>query len=372
MMNKQAYQNAVRDVIYLAGCAVNGIVPDAARVQAMDLEALYRVANRHLLTAITAMALESAGVRDQAFTQAKGKAIRKLAVMDADMAALFKRFDSAGIWYVPLKGAVLKGLYPAYGMRQMSDCDILFDAKRADDVKAIMMAMGFSCKSFGVFNHDVYHMKPVSNFEMHRALFIAGTFKEMAAFYRDVETRLIPGPGCSRRFSDEDLYVYITAHEYKHYSDSGTGLRSILDTYVFLKRYSDTLNWETVAADLEKLGIADFERRNRSLATHLFGGGTLTPEDQAMLQYVVNSGTYGTLQNSVEKRIDKLGGGRRGKLKFALGRVFKPLEDVKAVYPFYYRHKALLPVLFVWRVMKGLTVKRKKVWAEFKVLTKKG
>ena len=97
-MNEHEYQEAIHDVIYLAGCAVNDTIPDANRVRFMNLENLYRAANRHLLTAITAMALEVAGIRDGAFTQAKGKAIRKVAAMDADMIELFNRFDSMRIW----------------------------------------------------------------------------------------------------------------------------------------------------------------------------------------------------------------------------------------------------------------------------------
>ena len=117
----------MKNVIYLCSCAVNGTIPDTDRVRNMDLEALYMVANWHLLTAITAYALESAGVHDHAFSQAKAKAIRKVGLMDVEMLALMEKMEQAGIWYMPLKGSVLKDDYPKFGMRQMSDRDILFD-----------------------------------------------------------------------------------------------------------------------------------------------------------------------------------------------------------------------------------------------------
>ena len=41
------------------------------------------------------MALESAGVRDEAFTQAKGKAIRKVAAFDVERAAVLERLENA-------------------------------------------------------------------------------------------------------------------------------------------------------------------------------------------------------------------------------------------------------------------------------------
>lgn len=36
-----------KDLIYLLSCAVNGIAPDTAKVEAMDLERLYRLAKFH-------------------------------------------------------------------------------------------------------------------------------------------------------------------------------------------------------------------------------------------------------------------------------------------------------------------------------------
>ena len=41
-----------KDLIYLLSCAVNGITPDNARVQAMDLERLYRLAKFHTVRAL--------------------------------------------------------------------------------------------------------------------------------------------------------------------------------------------------------------------------------------------------------------------------------------------------------------------------------
>ena len=61
-MTSDAYRTAILDVSYLAACATEGRTPDPERVGRMDLSALYQTAERHQLTGITAMALESAGV----------------------------------------------------------------------------------------------------------------------------------------------------------------------------------------------------------------------------------------------------------------------------------------------------------------------
>lgn len=352
-MTREEYKDAMDDVIYLCTCAINGKVPDRERAAKMNLTRLYQASRRHTLTAIVAYALESAGIKDNAFTQAKAKAIRKVGMMEAEMRILFERMEQAGIWYLPLKGIVLKEYYPAYGMRQMSDHDILFDATHAEEVRRIMEDMGYVVKRFGGAGvHDVYQKEPVCNFELHRALFGALHEVKLRDYYFNVAERLLPAEGTNygKCFSPEDFYVYVTAHEYKHYSKGGTGLRSVLDTYAYLMdEKADRLDWKYVQAEVEKLGIADFERQNRSLAMHLFGGEELTAEDRKMLEYVYFSGTYGNLRQCVENTMQKK---RWGKVRYAAYRICIPISKKNPrytvfleYYPMFYKHRLLLPFL---------------------------
>ena len=362
-MTYEEYRAACMDVVYLSACAVNGQVPDATRVGQMDLPLLYKAADRHLLTGITAMALESAGVRDEAFTQAKGKAIRKVAAFDMERTAVLDELEAAGIWYAPVKGSVMKDLYPMIGMRQMADNDILYDASRTADVKTIMERLGFVIDQYyGRSIHDHFFKPPVCNFEMHRMLFGAGHNQRLVDYYQDIKSRLLPDEGRSfgYHFSDEDFYVYMIAHEYKHYSGGGTGLRSLLDTYVFCRWKGEALDWPYIAGELDMLGIADFEEQNRSLALHLFDSEPLTEENEAMLDYILSSGTYGTVQNRVRNKVSAYGNGRVAKLRYMQGRFFVPVRrsnrDYAAfagAYPLFYRHKLLLPLLPFYRFGKG-------------------
>ncbi len=360
-MTAEEKNQAMRDLIYLCSCAVNRMIPNTDRVKGMNMEALYKVARWHLLTAITAYALEAAGVRDHAFTLAKAKAIRKVGMMDSEMLILFERLEQAGIWYMPLKGTVLKDNYPEFGMRQMSDHDILFDAGHADEVRVIMEDMGYSTEAFGRGCHDSYHKEPVCNFEMHRMLFGTAHDERFQAYYEKVEDRLLRDDGreYGRHFSPEDFYVYFITHEYKHFSMSGTGLRSVLDTYVLLMDgKADKLDWGYIHGELEKLGIADFEEKNRSLAMHLFGDGELTAGDEEMLEYFLSSGTYGNITHRMENLMKRNGW---GKMEYVLHRFFVPLskkdKDYVAyanAYPVFYEHKILLPTLVIYRVVRAM------------------
>ncbi len=353
-MTKEEYRAGAEDVVYLAACMVNGEKPDAERVAGIDLDQLYKTANRHLLTGIVGYALEVAGVRDPAFVQAKSKAIRKIVLFDTERAAVFAELEKAGIWYMPLKGCVLKEYYPQIGMRQMSDNDILYDVSRSGDVRKVMEGLGYSTEHFGTGVHDSYFKQPVCNFEMHRALFGIGHEDSLQAYYENIKDRLVKDEGTNFMYhlSPEDFYIYMIAHEYKHYSGGGTGLRSLLDTYVYLRKVP--LDMAYVAGEIEKLGITDFEAANRSLALHLFDGKPLTGEEQEMLDYVLSSGTYGTMANSIRKQIRE-----NGRWGYFLSRMTLPFDMMTQLYPVLGRIPLLYPFCWAHRLIHAFFFKHK-------------
>ena len=361
---------AVFDLAYLVGCVVNEVRPDVERVAAIDLDAVYREASRHMLDAAAAMALESAGVRDERSSLRIARSIRKTALFDKEKKAVLEKMEENGIWYMPLKGALVKDLYPKYWMREFSDHDILFDPARRDDVREIMLGLEFTEGKEKDGIHDHYYKNPVLNFEMHWILFGTTFDRTIAAYYSNVKEWLIKDPEnqFGWHFTPEDFYVYFLAHAYKHYSDGGTGLRSLLDIYVILKETSPDM--VKVSAELEKLGMTDFESRFRSLSLDLFGGKELTEDELEMLSYMVSSGTYGTVQNSVGNKISKAGGGKIGKRRYIFNRIFPTMEQIENWNPFFYQHKILLPFLLPYRLLRGVFKRRASLTAELKALKK--
>ncbi len=386
---KEEYRKACLCAAYLAGCAAGGRKPgpemttEAVALTGSGL--LFRAAERHMITSAVAAGLASAGIKDAAFAEAEAKAIRKNVLLDSARAEIFARFEAEGIAHMPLKGSVLQLDYPSYGMRQMSDNDILIDAGRAADVRRIMESLGYSTEQFDASAHDIYHKDPVYNFEMHRELVSETAGPVITGYYAGVWSRLHlregNGTACEYRFTDEDFYVYITAHAYKHFSHSGTGLRSLLDTYVFLKKHPG-LDEGYIAAELEKLDIADFERTARRLALDLFGedgpfatavagsAGTdgtsgavsgLPPEENDMLEYVIDSGTYGTLAHGVGNEVAK-----RGKLGFFIRKAFLPYRSMCSLYPALKKAPVLLPFCWVARWVRALVKKPEKVGLIFR------
>lgn len=375
-MMESEMKSTAYDMLYLAACAINGIVPDAENI---DIDRLYAVSKFHSLTAICAMALESAGVTlSDKWREVKAKAIRKNILLDAERAQILGYFEQNGIWYMPLKGIILKDMYPKVGMRQMADNDILYDSSFQMQVKEYMESKGYKTESVGKGAHDTYHKPPVYNFELHTMLYHELSDKNIHDHYADVKSRLIKDNdnGYGYHFTDEDFYIFMTVHEHKHYSGGGTGLRSLLDCFVYLWAKGGKLDWGYIGGELDKLGIGEFERKSRALAMKVFSSAelpNLTEDEREMLEYYLLSGTYGTHKQSIENRMDKFAAqtGSKSKLRYIMSRLFPNAEFFKAYAPFFYKHRILLPVGWIYRIFKGLIVNGKNIIHELKIVWNK-
>lgn len=261
-MTDLEYKKNIADIVCICSCAVNGTKLEQVRIEAINLDHLFEASQKHMLASMVGLVLQSNGISTPAFKEAIALAQRKTVVLNNDLQYVISALEEEGIWYMPLKGAVLKCHYPKFAMREMADCDVLFDATRADNVKCIMKNLGFQVKRYDdEYNDDDYFKSPVSSFEMHRQLFGDKHDKNLYEYYKDVKKRLLKDENNNYgyHFSPEDFYVFMIAHEYKHYSTGGTGLRSLIDTYVYLR--TTDLDMAYVTAEMEKLGITDFEQK---------------------------------------------------------------------------------------------------------------
>lgn len=372
-MTESEMKATAYDMLYLAACAINGIVPDAENI---DLDRLYAVSKFHSLTAICAMALESAGILlSDKWREVTAKAIRKNILLDAERTQILSYFEQNGIWYMPLKGIILKDMYPKVGMRQMADNDILYDSSFHMQVKEYMESKGYKTESVGKGAHDTYHKPPVYNFELHTMLYPELTDKNIHAYYADVKSRLVKDTDreYGYHFTDEDFYIYMTVHEYKHYSGGGTGLRSLLDCFVYVRVKGDGLDWDHISRELEKLGLKNFERSSRELCMKVFSGTeplAMSDNEREMLEYYLLSGTYGTEKNHVENNMKKFSEktGSKSKFRYIMGRIFPELEVYKEHYPFFYKHRILLPIGWLYRLFKGIILKSRRIINELKIV----
>ena len=361
------------DLIYLVTCAVNEQTPDAERLADIDLDKLSGLAEFHGLSSAAAYALEKAVQLPRAFDIAKKKAIQRQALFSIERTRVLSALSQRGIWYMPLKGIVLSGLYPKSSMREMLDNDILCDSSRMADVREIMESLGFTCEGYETYCHDNYIKPPSLEFEMHRALFDTDLVPEFAVYYRDVFDRLIKNGDGSYEYhmTDEDIYIYLICHLYKHYTYAGTGLRNLLDIYLYNRSFYGSMDKEYISKELEKLSLSSFEESARTLSEKIFTLSSLSDTELKVLSYYINSGACGDpghYKHNKLRRALSSDDSKGSKRRFLINNVFISGEELQERYPFVYKHKALYPLLFIYRPIKGVITHPKSIMSEYKYI----
>ena len=362
------------DLLYLASCGVNRQKPSMSCIEFYKehpeaLAVLYKLSKIHSIEGLIGITLQKAElVLNQDWNVSIAKAIRKVLLFDAERSKILSYMEQNRIWYLTLKGVILKNYYPSVGMRQMSDNDILYDGTQSEKLRAYMVEQGYTVLHEDYGFVDVYEKEPVYNFEMHRALYGESDKNTWEKYYRNIKDRLILNENSTYGYhmTDEDFYIYIVCHAYKHYAASGTGIRSLLDFYVYLKVKERTLDFDYIQKECEKLEISDFEKCSRELCKKVFALETLdagqvvfekqfSQEEMDMLLYYLTSGTYGTfeqrIQNSLNQYKNKDGKvSFLSKIRYSKDRIF-PGVEVYSNYPFFNKHRWLVPVFWVRRII---------------------
>lgn len=256
---------------------------------------------------------------------------------------------------MPVKGIFLKKMYPKSDFRTMSDIDILIDTENADKAGNIMLALGYTCESKEKSHHDVYFKEPVMNIEIHRQLFSDISANNLSQYYKDVfiKAEKTDGFKFAYKMTDEEFYIYTLAHFYKHYSNGGSGIRSVMDVYVMNNSIYEKLNKKSLNGKLKKLQLLNFRNEMTALSEMWFGISKETPELKKISEYIIGSGTYGTMLNNVNNQIKK-----KGKAGYFIYCTFPPLYLMKNNYPILKKVPLLLPVLWIWRLITSLITKR--------------
>lgn len=368
---------------YLAACALHGVIPED---DGENLDALFRFCRFHSITAVVAMAIESIpalGDQLKPWKQEKDLAIRKNILLNAEREQVQKALEDINCWYMPLKGSLLQFDYPRFGMRQMSDNDILFDESRTEAVHQLMLDRGYEAVTYRTGNHDEYVKKPVYNMELHRSLFQNGLDPVLAEYYRDIFTKMRRDGGnqFGYHLSREDFYVYLVAHAYKHWRYSGVGIRSLMDVYVYVSKYREELDWDYIRCELDKIQAESFEEECRSLSQRLFAQPVRNPElsekEWKALDTYFSSGTYGTEEKAVENKLDAIRNNEgssetNGKLRYLINRLFPPVSYLAESFPGLERQKWKLPFIYLYRMLKAIFVSPARILRELNLLKKSG
>ncbi len=360
------FNNEYEYLFHLLACVLKDRQPEE-KPDNLDFGRLFAIAKHHSVANIAFYAVEklSSGPEPELrnkWSVLRDKAVFREVTQQHEFDVFCNIIREEKMRCLPVKGIFLKDLYPQRDMRMMSDIDVLFDKENVDKLRKILPAKGYEADEMDEEDHDAYLKKPVISIEVHRCLFGHGgeKFAEMFADPWQYATEISPYIWC---LDKNWFFIYIFAHLEKHYQFAGTGIRSIMDIWVYTNAYKDELDWDFIYSQFDKVGSSDFLRDILELCEIWFEGKPATKKSDKMTAYILNSGTFGNYSTMIANKQEK-----KGKLGYALYRIFPPLVEMKPLYPILRKAPVLLPFMWIARLFSRLVFRRKKIASEFKEL----
>lgn len=280
-----------------------------------------------------------------------------------ELGEIFKKFDENKVEYMPLKGTVLKSLYPKSEMRTMSDADILIKTDQYDVIKPIMEGLGFAEKIES--DHELVWTKSKVTIELHKRL-IPSYNKDYYAYFGDGWQlgRKLLNSDTRYDMSNEDKMVYLFTHYAKHYRDAGIGIKHIVDLWVY-KKSVDNLDDEYVLTELKKLQLDKFYQNTMHTLSCWFEDSCFDEIAEFITCVIFNSGVYGTheahILSAALKTSKSVGTTKKARFKRIINAVFLPCELMSKRYPILEKAPVLLPIMWVVRGFTAFFFRRKNV-----------
>lgn len=333
-----------------------------------DWEYLYKLCKAHKIEAMVCNGVEHMAKEQQPPEKIMEKLKKKRkkeefrdAIQQLSLEELLDAFETEGIDCIPLKGILMKQFYPDTSLRMMADLDILYRPEQEEDVHRILLSKGYDCDHKDE-SHNVYFRQPVMNIEMHHRLMSEASW--VSDYYERVweRAKLQEGKNHTYCFRWEDYYIFMLVHLCKHFRYGGSGIRSVVDIWMFMNQLENQLDWNYINGELKKIQMEAFDSHIRKLADIWFRGSSSTEFYHTLTEFLVGSGVYGNIKNhrvhQVVKEDKNRGNIRLAQIRIKLRVIFLPSKYMKMQYSWLEKYPILLPAAWMMRIFR--TIFRKK------------
>jgi len=326
--------------------------------ESADFADLYKLAARNSVQGLFYLAFSSQkSDLPEAFFQKLQKAYQLECIRETAQQAFLEKlradFSAVNIDFMLLKGTHLKALYPQPEMRFMVDMDVLVRAKDLEKAKEILLSNGLTLH-LDNGKDIVFQKKPFLTVELHRSLFQEDCF--MYPYFSSAWDRAEKADGTEYKMPKNDLYVYTLAHLAEHYLEAGSCFRPMMDLFLLEKSDGEALDFPYIDAQFKKIGILPFAKNVRRLQGAMFAGAPYDATLRMMENYIVLGAP---VQNAEAAAISAADG--TSKTRRLLGSLFPPYKRMLLRYPILKKCPILLPILWVYRIIRLTFTKDKRV-----------
>lgn len=338
-----------KDIVSLVRAALIGEKPVLSA--GVDYAQIYAFGKRQQILYMlnTGLSLVDGFEESEAAPQFLTAACREMAVCLTQQQAIGQiraAFSEKGIDFLPLKGTLMRELYPIPEMRTMADADILIKKEQVGAIAEAMQSLGYT-ESPGDEHEIIWKKANTLYVELHRYL-VPPFDADMFAFFENHGTwaHAVPVGGNEYRMTPEDELIFDFLHFVKHFRGYGAGIRHIADIYLFRKSHPD-LDETYLLERFAAVGCAEFYRNVCVLIDCWFGDAQTSDVTDRITSLLFAGGIYGDTkmgeafeQAKYRKQYRFAGAARLWHL------VFPPFSVQKKRYPVLGKAPILLP--FTW------------------------
>ena len=321
-----------------------------------DWSGLVRLARLHrveplIWRAVSQAGLDIPGETGERLRRAYNQAVFQDVQQDYIAGQLREAFCQREVPHILLRGAVLKRDYPEACLRTMLDLDYLVRLEDYPKIRQVADALGGQ-HTHTDGGHFTFSFSPQVTVEFHPNLIYTAS---------PVGTGINPGwqyvkPGSgpyALELTEEGFYLNMVCHLAYHFAKGGTGIRSVLDLWVYRHSHTPQPDWEFVNRELERAGLRDFAETAAALSEAWFGDGALTPVLVEMGDYILTSGAYG-LEPRAVLNAACFSPGCTGRCAL-MQRVFYPRQELENRFHWARGRSWLLPAAWCLRAYRAVT-----------------
>ena len=329
-----------------------------------DIDAAYPVIKAHHITALAYAGALNCGIDQSkpAMQQLFQSYLRALQINKKQLRALerlFVAFDVAGIEYLPLKGCIMKPLYPRPELRLMGDADVLIREAQYDRIVPVVRALGFT-ELVGADHHYVWESGDL-NLELHRYLISSDVLK----CYEHLQNGWVhaaPEVGMRYAMDDVNTFAFLFAHFTKHYTLAGIGCRHVVDLWVYLRSHPQ-MDQAYLRDVLEKMKLWDFYQSIRRLIAVWFEGEAPDEKTELIGQMIFANGSWGHMSDAtLNKGVRYMGNTESAvvsRIRYVCHRLFPGVRQLRSQYAILYKLPWLLPAVWCIRLFRKTIMDKK-------------
>ena len=338
-------------LISTAICEQNIDVNAFEKVSGQDIESMWKLAGVHSLCPVISAALVNNNLCDgdlrDFFVSEIYRAIRSDEMRTYELKNMCDVLNRERIPHIPLKGVIIKNMYPESWYRTCSDIDILVHKQNFEKTLDIFINQ-LKYSVIKKDEHDIGLRSPSGIYvELHHKLMESFVFEDKTFPDAWEYSHKTSEESYTYHMCDEMFYLYHIAHMAKHFKYGGFGIRLLIDLWIL--NHIDNIDYDKRNNLIDFASLKEFNYAVNRLSDIVFLGQESDETYDFFLRFILDSGTHGTKSNEVISYRNN-----KNKTSYMLSRIFMPYKEFCLVYPELKTKKWLYPYRSVCRWLKIL------------------